>query len=105
MLWFMSRCHNKDIFNNVIFAFKMSLLSERHLMTVVINMHKPCFIFKTYVMSWFSVISLSVLCTPLQVKSYPKVFCFFQLLVEHNIIVMNYIFGYSAITPVCNTYR
>jgi len=38
----------------------MSLLSERHLMTVVINMHKPYFIFKTYVMS--------VLCTPLQVK-------------------------------------
>jgi len=34
----MSRCHNKDILNNVIFAFKMSLMSERHLMTVVINM-------------------------------------------------------------------
>jgi len=33
----------------VIFAFKMSLLSERLLMTVVINMHKPYFIFKTYV--------------------------------------------------------
>jgi len=31
-------------------------------MTVVINMHKPYFIFKTYVMS--------VLCTPLQVKCY-----------------------------------
>jgi len=27
----------KDILNNVIFAFKMSLLSERTLMTVVIN--------------------------------------------------------------------
>jgi len=26
----------------------MSLLSESHLMTVVINMHKPYFIFKTY---------------------------------------------------------
>jgi len=25
----------------------MSLLSESHLMTVVINMHKPYFIFKT----------------------------------------------------------
>jgi len=49
-------CHN----NNVIFALKMSLLSERHLMTVVINMHKPYFIFKTY-----------VLCTNLQVKCYP----------------------------------
>jgi len=24
----------------------MSLLSERHLMTVVINMHKPCFLIK-----------------------------------------------------------
>jgi len=46
----MSRCHNKEILNNVIFAFKMSL-SERHLMTVVINMHKPYFIFKTYLMS------------------------------------------------------
>jgi len=28
----------------------MLLLSERHLMTVDINMHKPYFIFKTYVM-------------------------------------------------------
>jgi len=37
MFWFMSRCH-KDILNKIIFAFKMSLLSERHLMTVVINM-------------------------------------------------------------------
>jgi len=35
----MSRCHNKHILNNAIFAFKMALLSERHLMTVVINMH------------------------------------------------------------------
>jgi len=52
MLWFMSRCHNKDL-NNVIFEFKMSLLREIHLMTVVIKMHKPYFIFKTYVMSWF----------------------------------------------------
>jgi len=53
MLWFMSRCHNnRDILNNVIFAFKMSLWSERHLMTVVINMDEPYFIFKTYVMSW-----------------------------------------------------
>jgi len=47
MLWLMLRCH-KD---NVIFAFKMSLLSKRHLMTVI-NVHKPYFIFKTYVMSW-----------------------------------------------------
>jgi len=47
MLWLMSRCHNKDILNNAIFAFKMSSLSERHLMTVVINMHKLYFIFKT----------------------------------------------------------
>jgi len=39
--WFMSRCHNKDILNNVIFAFKMSLLSERQIMTVIINMHNP----------------------------------------------------------------
>jgi len=52
LYWLMSRCHNKDILNNDIFAFKMSLLSEKHLMTVVINMHKPHFIFKTYVMSW-----------------------------------------------------
>jgi len=28
MLWFMSRCHNKDILNNAIFAFNMSLLSK-----------------------------------------------------------------------------
>jgi len=48
----MSRCHNKDIINNVTFAFQMSLLSERHLMTVVINMDKPYFIFMTYVMPW-----------------------------------------------------
>jgi len=34
MFWFMSRCHNKDILNNVIFAFKMSLLSERQLMAL-----------------------------------------------------------------------
>jgi len=47
ILWFMSSCHNKDISNNFVFALKMSLLSERHLMTVVINMHKPYFIFKT----------------------------------------------------------
>jgi len=45
MLWLMSRCHNKDILNNVIFG-----LSERRLMTVVINMHKPYFIFITFVM-------------------------------------------------------
>jgi len=49
---FMPRCHNKDILNDVIFAFKMSLLSDRHLMTFVINIHKPYFIFKTHVMSW-----------------------------------------------------
>jgi len=30
VLWFMSRCHNKDILNNVIYAFKMSLLSKSH---------------------------------------------------------------------------
>jgi len=41
MLWFVSRFQNKDILNNVIFAFKMSLLHERHLITVVIYMHKP----------------------------------------------------------------
>jgi len=35
----MSSCHDKDILNNVIFAF----LSEKHLMTIVINMHKPYF--------------------------------------------------------------
>jgi len=37
--------YNKDILNNVIFAFRMSLSSERHLMTVVINMHKPYLIY------------------------------------------------------------
>jgi len=39
MLWFMSNFHNKDILNNVIFASKMSLLSERHFMTVVTLLH------------------------------------------------------------------
>jgi len=62
----MSRCHNIDISNKLfIFALKMSLLSKRHLMTVVINMHKPSFIFITCVMP--------VLCTPLQVKCYQSV--------------------------------
>jgi len=45
----------------------MALLSKRHLMTVVMNMHKPYFIFKTY----DGVIS--VLCTPLQVKCYQNI--------------------------------
>jgi len=40
MSWFMSGCHN-NISNYVISALKMLLLSERHLMTVVINMHNP----------------------------------------------------------------
>jgi len=61
----MSRCHNKDILNNVIFAFKMPLLSKRHLMTVVLNMHKP------YYMSCHGYEGvMSVLCTSLQVKCY-----------------------------------
>jgi len=60
MLWFMSRCHNKDILNNVIFAIKMSLLSERQLMTET-SRH----------MSYHgSEGVMSVLCTPLQVKCY-----------------------------------
>jgi len=46
LIWFILK-HYQDILNNVIFVFKMSLLSESHLMTVVINMHKPYFIFKT----------------------------------------------------------
>jgi len=45
----MSSCHDKDISNNAIFAFKMSLLSEIHLMTVVIN---PTSYSIHYVMSW-----------------------------------------------------
>jgi len=49
MYWFMSRCHNEDISNNVTFALKMSLLSK--IMTVVTNMHKTSFIFIKYVMS------------------------------------------------------
>jgi len=35
----------RAISNNVIFALKISQLSEGHLMTVVINMHKTSFIF------------------------------------------------------------
>jgi len=68
MLWFMPRCQKKVILNNVIFAFKMSLLSERHLMTVVINMHKPYFTFKTYLSCHGYEGVLSVLFTHLQVK-------------------------------------
>jgi len=51
MYWFISRCHNKDISNNVILALKMSQLSEWHLMTVIINMNNTSYIFITYVMS------------------------------------------------------
>jgi len=40
----------------------MSLLSERHLTTVVINMHKP-----SYSRHGYEGV-MSVLCTPLQVK-------------------------------------
>jgi len=72
MYWFMSRCHNnEDIINDVIFALKMSLLSERHLMTVVINMHKCYFIFKTHVMSWLCRRHVSLMKT-FQVKCYRK---------------------------------
>jgi len=42
----------------------------KHLMTVIINMHKPYFIFMTYVMSWLLKCH-PVVCTPLQVKFYP----------------------------------
>jgi len=58
----MSSCHDKDISNNVIFAFKMSLLSERHLMKVVIDMHMSCHDYEGVML---------VLCTPLQVKCCP----------------------------------
>jgi len=62
----MSSCHDKDILKNVILAFKMSLLSERHLMTVVINpsscsRHMSCHGYEGV---------MPVLCTPLQVKCY-----------------------------------
>jgi len=63
----MSSCHDKDISNNVIFAFKMSLLSKNHLMTVVINMHKPYFIFKTCVMSWLWRCHVSLMHTSIKV--------------------------------------
>jgi len=42
----------------------MSLLSESHLMTVVINMHTLYFIFKTYVMSWLWRCLVSLMHTP-----------------------------------------
>jgi len=62
----LSRCHKNDTFNNVIFAFNMSLLNERHLMTVVINLtsysrHMSCHGYEGV---------MSVLWTPLQVKCY-----------------------------------
>jgi len=59
MYYFMSRYH-KDIINHVTFAFKMSLLSKRHF----INMRKPYFIFKTYVMSWLWRCHVSLMHTP-----------------------------------------
>jgi len=90
MYWFMSRCHNKDILNNVIFAFKMLLLSERH------KMHKPYFIFKTWLwrchVSLMHIPSSKVLpirlteCLKTTVYNhdtdllYQKVFSFFHLL-------------------------
>jgi len=55
MLWFMSRCHNKD----VIFVFKMSLLSERHHIQ-----DTSCHGYKGIML---------VLCTPLQVKCYRRI--------------------------------
>jgi len=55
MCWFMSRYHNKDISNYVIFAVKISLLSKWH--TFVTNMQKPSIIFITYVMIMWCVIS------------------------------------------------
>jgi len=64
----MSRCHNKDILNNGKFAFKMSLLSKRHLMTVVINpisYSRHCHGYEGL---------MPVLCTPLQVKCYRIIF-------------------------------
>jgi len=80
MYWFMSRCHNKDILNNVIFAFKMALLSERHLMTVVTNMpysrHMSCH-------GYEGVMSV---CTPLQVKCYQKKLDLNLLKHSYNII-------------------
>jgi len=50
----------------------MSLLSERHFMTVVINMHKPYFIYPRHICH--VMVIMSVLCTPLQVKCYLKYF-------------------------------
>jgi len=44
----------------------MSLLSERHLMTVVINPHSRHMSYRGYEAV------MSVLCTPLQVKCYRK---------------------------------
>jgi len=42
----------------------MSLLSERNLITVVMNMHKPYFIFKTYVIVWLWRCHVSLMHTP-----------------------------------------
>jgi len=41
------------------FAFKMSLLSEKHLMTVVINMHKPSYII--FLSFYYEITSLSLI--------------------------------------------
>jgi len=62
----MSSCHDKDILNNVIFALQMAFVSERHLLTVIINppsysRHMSCHGYEGV---------MSVSCTPLQVKCY-----------------------------------
>jgi len=64
MYWFMSRCHNKDISNNVIFALKMLLMSEWHLM-------------KVHVMSWLWRCHVSLMHTPSS-KVLPYFFYFYS---------------------------
>ena len=55
--WLVSSCHNKDIPNNVNFAFKMTSLT-------VINIHKDSFMLMTGVMSWLWRCHISLLDTP-----------------------------------------
>jgi len=72
MCWFMSRCHNIDILNNVIICFQNVIIERK---TLNDSCHKPYIQDICHVM----VINMSVLYTPLQVKCYQSYFFVFFL--------------------------
>jgi len=65
----------------------MSLLSERHLMTVVINIHRPYFIFKIYVMSWLWC-HVSLMHTPSS-KVLPTFLMLEKIIFQTNAVLLN----------------